>query len=152
MGVQQGFATHLRRGGGLAVAAALASAGVALASSDAVKGASYIGRYAGGATEAISFRVSANGSKVSSFFVETPIKCGGGCGGVPTGSGGSARISRNGKFTIKLKLVALGSTATVIGTDTVTGTFLKHGGAKGTVTSHFTGGPGGRTVSWTATG
>jgi hypothetical protein len=89
---------------------------------------------------------------VSTFFVDTPIKCGGGCGGFSSGSGGSARVSKNGKFTVMLKVLGLGSTSDVIGTDTVTGTFLKHGGAKGTVTSHFIHGAGGRTVSWTATG
>ena len=143
---------NLGRCGALTAAAALASAGVALGSTNAVKGASYTGRFAGSATQAITFTVSADGRKVSAFSVVTPVKCSGGCGGVPTGRGGSAPISKNGKFTVKLKLLLPGSSTKALGTDTVTGTFLKHGGAKGTVTSHFAEGGGGKTVSWTATG
>jgi hypothetical protein len=151
MKLRQDLAGNLWKGGMLAVMAVLASAGIALGS-NAVRGAAYIGHYAGGATEAISFKVSANGTKVTALFVDTPIKCSGGCGGIPSASGGSARIGRKGKFTVTMKLKALGSSTKVIGTDTVTGTFLRHGLAKGSVTSHFNSGGGGRTTGWTATG
>ena len=140
---------RLCRGGALAAAAVLASAGVALASS-AVKGASYTGHYKGAATETVSFKVSSNGKQVVDLTVTTPFKCNGGCGGVASPSGGSAHISQSGKFKATLKLVQLGSTKTY-GSDTVSGTFLKHGQAKGTVTSHFDNGSAGETVSWTAT-
>ncbi len=140
---------HLCKGGALVAAAVLSSGGVALAS-NAVKGASYSGHYPGGVTTSISFTVSANGKRVTDLSVTTPFKCSGGCGGVGSPIGGSARISEKGKFKITLKLVAPGSTKS-FGADTVTGTFLKHGKATGTVSSHFDADNDGKTVSWTAT-
>jgi len=148
--MNQDLAGRLLKAGLLTAAALVASATVALAS-NAVRGASYLGHFTGGATAAISFKVSANGSRLTELSVDTPIKCGGGCGGIPSGRAASVRI-RNGKFKVIVKLLALGSSSKVIGTDTVTGTFLKHGGARGTITSHFNSGGGGRSESWTATG
>jgi hypothetical protein len=150
MNIRHDLGRHLCRGSVLAVVATLASAGIALAS-DAIKGASYSGHYQGQSTEGISFKVSANGKKVIDLSVSTPFKCNGGCGGVESPSGGLAPISKSGKFKATLKLMGPGSTKTV-GSDTVTGTFLKHGKAKGTVTSHFNSGSAGEAVSWTATG
>ena len=150
MNIRHAPGRHLYRASALAAAAVLASAGTALASY-AIKGASYSGRYKGGVTNAISFTVSANGKQVIGLSVTTPFKCNGGCGGVESPSGGSARISKKGRFQATLKLVNPGSTK-IYGSDTVTGTFLKHGKATGTVTSHFNGGGPGETVSWTATG
>jgi hypothetical protein len=150
MNIRHALGRHLCRGGALAAAAVLTSAGTALASY-AIKGASYSGHYKGGVTDAISFNVSANGKQVIGLSVTTPFKCNGGCGGVERPSGGSARISKKGKFQATLKLMSPGSTKSY-GSDTVTGTFLKHGKATGTVTSHFNGGSSGETVSWTATG
>ena len=140
---------RLCKGGAFLAAAMLASGGVALAS-NVIKGASYAGHYEGGVTTSISFTVSANGKKVKDLSVTTPFKCSGGCGGAGSPIGGSARISKKGKFEATLKLMDPGSTQ-AYGSDTVTGTFLKHGKATGTVTSHFDHGGSGETVSWTAT-
>jgi hypothetical protein len=131
--------------------ATLAVAAVAPAS-NAVKGGSYVGSYSDGAQNAISFKVSANGKKVVELTLETPIKCKGGCGGVATASGGSASISKQGRFKVKLNLVFPPGSHKSEGTETVTGKFLKHGVAKGIVSSHFNGGDSSdRTVKWTAT-
>ena len=137
----------------VAVAAVtLASAGLALAAKQ-VRGATYVGHYKGVATEvnteAISFKVSANGKKLTGLSVSTPFKCGGGCGGVGSPSGGTARITREGTFTVKLKIPAPGGQGSE-GTDTVTGTFHAHGKAGGTVTSHFNHSGSGETKDWTA--
>jgi len=149
MRIRHALGRYLCTGGALAAAAVLASAGIALAS-DAIGGASYSGHYQGRVTDTISFTVSANGKRLTDLSVTTPFKCSGGCGGVTSPIGGSARISSKGKFKATLKLLEPGST-TSYGSDTVTGTFLKHGKAKGTVTSHFDHGGSGETVSWTAT-
>jgi hypothetical protein len=149
MNTPRALGRHLCRGGALATVAVLASAGVALAS-NAVKGASYSGHYTGKVTDTISFTVSANGKRVTDLSVTTPFRCNGGCGGVPSPIGGSASISKKGRFKATLKLLELGSSKS-FGTDTVIGTFEKHGKAKGTVSSHFNADSSGETVSWTAT-
>jgi hypothetical protein len=148
MSIRQYVGRHLFITGVLAISAVFASAGIALASSP-LKGASYVGHYGKGSTQGISFKVSANGRQVIDLSVSTPFKCNGGCGGVESPSGGAARVSKNGTFKTTLKLTGPGS-AKSIGSDTVTGTFLNHGKAKGTVTSHFNSGGAGETVSWTA--
>ncbi len=147
------FRARASRGAAVAVAATLASAGIALAAKQ-VKGAAYIGHYKGAvqAVEAVSFKVSPNGHKVIDLSVETPFKCGGGCGGVGSPTGGSTRITGQGTFEVKLKIPAPGPPGKSEGTDTVTGTFHVHGKASGTVTSHFNAGGAGETKSWTATG
>jgi hypothetical protein len=134
----------------VAVAATLAVAGVAGAS-NATKGASYVGSYSDGATNAISFKVSANGKKVIDLAVSTPVTCKGGCGGIGSASRASASISKNGTFNVKLKLVFPPGSNKSEGTETVTGRFLKRGRATGTVSSHFKGASSDRTVHWTAT-
>lgn len=135
--------------GALASAGLLASAAVAVAAHQ-VHGATYEGAYKTGQTNAVSFKVAVNGSRVVDLDVDTPIKCGGGCGGFSNGIGGSAKITRKGTFTAKIKLTGPGSTRS-IGYDKVTGTFLAGGHAKGTVSSHFDAGGGSdRTVAWTA--
>ena len=136
--------------GALALGAALVLAGVALAA-NAVKSGSYIGHYKGGTIDVISFKVSADGKKVTDLSVVTPFKCQGGCGGVESPSGGTASISKKGKFKVKLEIKAPGASAKSVGTDTVVGTFESGGRAKGTVTSHFDAGSAGETVAWTAT-
>jgi hypothetical protein len=133
--------------GALAVAAALA--GVALAS-NATPGATYAGHYQGRPTDEISFKVSASGKKVIELSLDTPFKCGGGCGGVGSPKAGSASISKSGKFKAVLEIPAPGPGAQAEGTDTVTGSFGKHGEAKGTVTSRFYKSSSGETVSWSA--
>jgi hypothetical protein len=134
----------------VAVMAALVVAGVATAS-NATKGGSYVGSYSDGATNAISFKVSANGKQVIDLELSTPIKCQGGCGGIGSASRASARISKNGTFKVKLNLVFPPGSTRSEGTETVTGKFLKHGTATGTVSSHFKGLSTDRTVHWTAT-
>jgi hypothetical protein len=143
--------TAVFRGLMLAVAIAVVCASLALAAKP-IKGAAYKGEFKGtpGTVTQISFDVSASGKRISDLYTETPFKCNGGCGGTPSGTGGSGKISKRGTFTVKIKLTGPGSTK-AIGTDTVVGTFLSHGRAKGTVTSHFKSGSG-KKVSWTATG
>jgi hypothetical protein len=140
------------RGFVLAAVMALACAGLALAAKP-IKGAPYKGEFKGtpGTVVQISFDVSANGKRISDLYTETPFKCSGGCGGTPSGTNGSAKLTKKGTFKATLKLTGPGSTKT-IGTDTVVGTFLSHGRAKGTVTSHFKSSSVGEKVSWTATG
>ncbi len=136
--------------GALAAVATLAVASVAIAS-HAVKGASYIGSYSDGATDAISFKVSPNGKKVVELTVSTPITCQGGCGGIGSGSPASAKISKKGAFKVTLNLDFPPGSNKSEGTETVTGKFLKQGFATGTVSSHFKGGTSSnRTVHWTA--
>jgi len=132
----------------LGCAAVLASAGFALAASP-VKGGAYTGKYSDGAISAISFKVSANGKKVTDLYAQTPIHCAGGCGGFSSPSGGTARISSKGTFKVTLPIKGLGG-KTTIGTDTITCTFRKHGKANGTVSSHFNSGSSSdRRVTWT---
>lgn len=129
--------------------ATLALSGVALASK-ATPGATYVGHYKTIPTDEITFKVSANGKKVIDLSLNTPFKCNGGCGGVGSPITGTASISKQGKFKVVLKIIAPGPTAKAEGTDTVAGTFGKHGDAKGTVTSHFYESSSGETVRWTA--
>jgi hypothetical protein len=138
--------------GSVAVAAiaTLALAAVATAS-NATKGASYVGSYSDGATDAIAFKVSTNGEKVIDLVVSTPVKCQGGCGGIGSAGSASATISKSGTFNVNLKLVFPPGSNKSEGTETVAGKFLKHGMATGTVSSHFKGGSSDRTVHWTAT-
>ncbi len=148
MNIRRVFGRYVGAGGALAAIVVLASAGLALGSL-ALKGASYSGHYKGRPTEQISFTVSANGKRVTDLSVSTPFKCGGGCGGVESPSGGSASISGKDKFKATLAITEPGSTKS-FGSDTVTGTFLQHGKATGTVTSHFDRGSAGESVQWTA--
>lgn len=143
------LAARLRNAGLIAAAVVLASAGVAVAS-HAMGGASYSGTYSGRPTEGISFKVSANGEKVTHLTVSTPFHCTGGCGGVASGGPGSARITKKGTFKVTLQLYFPPGSHSSEGTDTVAGRFLSGGRAKGTVSSHFKHGSGGETVSWTA--
>jgi hypothetical protein len=135
--------------GALAVAVTFALGSIAIAS-NATAGATYVGHYNGRPTDEITFKISANGKKVIDLSIDTPFKCDGGCGGVGSPSPGSASISKSGKFKAVLKIIAPGSTTKAEGTDTVTGTFGKHGAATGTVQSHFNKSSSGETVSWTA--
>lgn len=137
------------RGGALLATLALASPAIVLAS-NAAKGKSYVGSYAGVQSGSIAFKVSANGKQVIDLAVSTPFKCGGGCGGVVSPSGGTAQISKQGTFKATLKLHAPG-TGKVYGSDIVTGKFLTHGEATGTVASHFNaGGSSDKKVVWSA--
>ncbi len=150
MSIASDFQKRLRGIGGLATVATLTVASVALAS-HAVKGASYIGSYSDGETNAISFKVSPSGKKVLDLTVQTPITCQGGCGGIGSGSPASAKISKKGAFKVTLNLDFPPGSNKSEGTETVTGKFLEQGFATGTVSSHFKGGTSSnRTVHWTA--
>lgn len=153
MSTSNAFRARASRGAALALAATLACTGIALAAKQ-LRGATYVGYYKGAAqtVEAVYFKVSPNGRKVIDLSVDTPFKCAGGCGGVGTPKGGTAKISREGTFKVKLKIPAPGPGNKSEGTDTVTGTFHAHGRASGKVTSHFNAGGAGLTKSWTATG
>jgi len=148
MNIRHGLARRLRRGSALAAALTLCGAGIAVAS-NVVKGADYAGTYTGKQGDSITFKVSANGKRVTDLTASTPFKCQGGCGGVSNGTGGTAAI-KDGKFKATLDLRGPGGSTKVVGTDKVTGTFEKNGEAKGTVTSHFNSGSAGETVHWTA--
>jgi hypothetical protein len=150
MNMTHGFEQRLSGIGALAAIATLAVATVASASG-AVKGGSYVGSYSDGLTDAISFKVSASGKKVVELDVSTPIKCQGGCGGIGSASHASAAISKKGRFKVKLNLVFPPGSNKSEGTETVSGKFLAHGIATGTVSSHFKGAGSDRTVHWTAT-
>lgn len=139
----------LSAAGALAITMMLTLVAGALASKPTA-GATYTGHYSGRPTEGITFKVSANGKKVIDLSVATPFKCNGGCGGVGSPNSGSATINKAGKFHAVLNIPGVGPHPKPEGTDTVTGTFGKHGEAKGTVTSHFSHGSGGETVDWTA--
>jgi hypothetical protein len=111
----------------------LATAAVALAANP-VKGAKYTGSgKLHGQTGAVSFRVSANGKRVTKLSVPTPVGCQ--LGGVKFPKSGSANITKHGTFTATLPLKAINGKK--VGHDTVTGTFLKHRKEKGRISSHW---------------
>jgi hypothetical protein len=113
----------------------LASAGVALAAQPK-KGASYSGTFKGITSDAVSFKVSANGKKVSGFAIPNPPA---GCqgGGFGSASGGMATVSKQGTFKITLSLVFAPAHRTN-GTVVVSGKFDKHGTESGKISSVFT--------------
>jgi hypothetical protein len=119
----------------LASLALLAIAGVALAAHP-IKGATYTGTFGPViAHESITFNVSHNGKRVSSFALSSfPVGCQGGAFGSP--QPGSGRISRKGKFRVTLKLFFAPNHSTT-GTVVVTGRFLRAGKEKGTIGTHF---------------
>jgi hypothetical protein len=132
----------------LTVIAALATASVALAAKPAkpVKGATYSGnitrviKSAGKtfkATFPISFKVSKNGKKVSTFTFTSnyPIYCQGGGFGSPQAASG--RISKKGTFTVKLPLY-FAPEHSHQGFLIVSGKFGKHKKESGAVKTDFT--------------
>jgi hypothetical protein len=88
----------------------------------------------------LSFSVSKNGKKVVKLFAGLAIKCpsnSGGFGGFPGQTKAvSAPVSAHGTFKVKIPLIAPQNHKKG-GTDTVTGTFLKHNRLKGKITTHF---------------
>lgn len=85
----------------------------------------------------ISFKVSANGRRVSGFALPNgyPVYCqGGGFGSVQAASG---TITARGTFKVKLPIV-FAPTHQHQGFVIVTGRFAKHGGESGKVTTAFT--------------
>jgi hypothetical protein len=131
----------------VAALAMLGAAGAqALAASQPIHGATYSGKitrvlHSGGKTFKspfpISFAVSANGKRVSGFTLPSsyPIYCqGGGFGPAQSRSG---KISKDGKFKVKLPLVFT-PTHQHQGFLVVSGTFGKHRKVSGKVFTDFT--------------
>ncbi|MGD1049897.1 MAG: hypothetical protein ABR947_02360 [Solirubrobacteraceae bacterium] len=122
-------------GGALTVAAALSTAGVALATAPK-QGWTYTTQPT--AKVSVTFKVSANGKRVTNLGAGIAIKCKGSAGGFPQAKPGSGNITKTGTFKVVLKLYPLGGASQKSsGTDTVTGTFVKGGKATGTVLSYF---------------
>ena len=115
----------------LALAATIASAGIALAAGP-VKGARYSGKVKVTATLTVAFKVSKSGQRVTSLKVSPvlPNTCGYGGPLVPKQSSKPATI-KNGRFTAKV--TAKSTSGVVIGSATVTGRFLAHGKEAGTI-------------------
>ena len=119
------------------VAAALSTAGVALATAPK-KGWTYTTKPT--AKVFVTFKVSANGKKITNLGPGIAVKCKGGAGGFPSAKPGSGDITKQGTFKVVLKLYPPGRAGQKSsGTDTVTGEFVKGGKATGTVSTHFTG-------------
>lgn len=121
-----------------ALVAVTAGAAAALAAKP-VSGATYSGKISrtSNVTFPISFKVSANGRRVSSFVLTNsyPVYCqGGGFGAVQPGSG---TISRRGTFTVKLPIY-FAPDRQHQGFVIVTGAFAKHGRESGKVKTDFT--------------
>ncbi|HEX5309114.1 MAG TPA: hypothetical protein VFW38_08560 [Solirubrobacteraceae bacterium] len=124
----------------VAVAVALiATTGVALAARP-IRGATYSGtikRAHAGVADAISFKVSANGKKVSGFTLPNgyPAYCeGGGFGEAQSASG---KVTSKGTFTVKLPIY-FAPAHQHQGFVIVTGSFGKHGKESGKVKTDFT--------------
>lgn len=119
------------------VAAALSMAGVALATAPK-KGWTYTTPQ--GAKVFVTFRVSANGKKVTNLDAGIAVKCKGGAGGFPAARPGSGNITKQGTFKVVLKLYPPGPAGKKSsGTNTVTGKFKVGGKATGNVRTHFNG-------------
>jgi len=116
-------------------AAALSTAGIALATAPK-KGWTYTTQPT--AKVFVTFKVSANGRKITKLDAGTAVKCKGSAGGFPAAKPGSGKITRKGTFDVVLKLYPPGPGGQKSsGTDTVTGHFVRGGKATGTVRTHF---------------
>jgi hypothetical protein len=118
----------------------LGCTGVALATTNQIKGARYSGQLAAPRTSyLVSFKVSANGKRVTALKINsTPFYCQG--GGPPTPvSFASATVSKTGTFTSTGKyVISEGPLKGQVGTKLkITGKFGKQGSEQGTVTSTF---------------
>ena len=116
-----------------------ASGGAAALAAAPIKGATYKGNVsrAGNVTYPISFKVSRNGKRVSSFTLSKgyPVYCqGGGFGALQRASG---TIARNGTFKVKLPIY-FAPAHSHQGFVIVSGSFAKHGKESGKVTTAFT--------------
>ena len=124
-------------GGALIAAAALLTAGVALATPPN-KGWTYTTPST--SKVFVTFGVSANGKMVTNLGAGVAVKCKGSAGGFPSAKPGSGKITKNGTFKVVLKLYPPGPAGQKSsGTDTVTGKFVKGGKATGAVLTHFNG-------------
>src|SRR5665213_4117849 len=89
-------------GGALMMAAALSTAGVALATAPK-NGWTYTTQPT--AKVFVTFKVSANGKKVTNLGAGLAVKCKGGAGGFPSAKKpGSGDITKKGTFNVVLKL------------------------------------------------
>ncbi len=105
-----------------------------------VKGAMYTGTWTRGAQiSVVTFKVSADGRSVMGTTLPNnePVFCQGGGFGLPLGQAKAARISRSGRFSVKLELYFAPAKQNQ-GTVTVAGRFLPRSRASGTVTTAFT--------------
>lgn len=119
----------------LTLAAALSTAGIALATAPK-KGWTY--KTQSTAKVLVSFKVSATGKTVTNLTASDAVRCKGSAGGFPLAKPGSAKITSQGTFKAVLKLYPPGPSGQKSdGTDTVTGTFVKGGKATGTVKTYF---------------
>jgi hypothetical protein len=125
-------------GGAVVVAAGLSTAGAALATAPK-KGWTYTTQPT--AKVLVTFKVSANGKKVTKVGAGLAVECKGGAGGFPSArKPGSGDITKKGTFRVVLQLYPPGAAGQKSsGTDTVTGKFVKGGKATGTVGTHFSG-------------
>jgi hypothetical protein len=119
----------------VAVAAVVGASVVPTAATPPQAGATYQGRIIGAPTgqDSVSFTVNRRGTSVRKLSVGPYVlrdSCGSG-GEPPAQSAKPARI-KNGKFTAK---VVYRNGDEVVARATVTGTFLRHGKEKGTVTA-----------------
>lgn len=128
----------LALGGALMVCAALSTAGVALAAAPQ-KGWTYSTQAT--AKVLVTFKVSADGRKLTNLNAGIAVKCNGSAGGFPSARRpGSGNITKKGIFKVVLKLYPPGAAGQKSsGTDTVIGKFVRGGKATGTVRTRFNG-------------
>lgn len=133
---------HVRMLVGIVLAALVVAAGAAAAlAATPIKGATYTGKlklpHASSVTFPISFKVSANGKRVSDFSFPHgyPVYCQG--GGFGQQQAASAPITKRGRFTVKLPIY-FAPARSHQGFVIVTGTFAKHGKESGKVMTDFT--------------
>ena len=131
---------HRRVLGAIALIALVVTAEGAVAfAATPIKGATYEGKIArtSNVTYSISFKVSANGKRVSSFTLTNgyPVYCqGGGFGAVQQASG---TIAKNWTFDVKLPIYFSPSHQHQ-GFVIISGSFAKHGKESGKVMTDFT--------------
>lgn len=125
----------------LATLVALLGGTAAALAAKPIKGKTYQGKlklpHASNVTYGISFKVSANGKRVSSFSLPQgyPIYCQG--GGFGQQQAASGEITKTGKFTVKLPIY-FAPAHQHQGFVIITGAFAKHGKESGTVKTDFT--------------
>lgn len=133
------------RATGLALCVVALTAGLALAAAKPVAGASYSGKTQQAYPQTVSFKVSANGKRVTKLLVPVELGCQGGGLGPP--KPGTAKITAKHTFKVTLYLRNPSGAATQE-KETVTGTFGKHRKESGTIKSVFTFGGCGTTVKY----
>ena len=120
----------------VAIAAVVGSTVLPTAATPPKAGATYEGQIIGAPTgqEAISFTVTRNGTSVRKLSVGPYVlRASCGSGGEPPAQSAKTVPIKDGKFTAKV--VYRSDTGDVVARAKVTGTFLRHGKEKGTVTA-----------------